>query len=325
MSNCNDKLKYTCGKITNARCVDYEGDLSNCTDLDKDCRVHTLHEVIEDVNEQLTKHCAELDMSGVDKGCLEGLDSESKLPKVLSKVIAKLCETKEGDCNLIFNTPIDCAELDYGCLVDDCGVDIAPKNLKELLQSMINQGCECCEGGGGPAVSKMYFYKEKVETKDVYSNLQVIDDKYSFINGYQELEYENTKTTPMTVEVHISYNFSKVMPGPGITSYNSLRSAIVKTVTGVDTVQYEKEGTESTRIGYVNYSTNDFFPPESIERVKTTPGGFDTSVAILDETYGNVSYFKVLTLQPSEKVSLKFGIEETVVSIISAQILVKEL
>lgn len=158
MSNCKDKISYTCGKRVNARCVDYEGDLSECTELDKDCGIHTVHEVLEDVAKRLTDICDDLDMTNVEMDCLELEATEPKLPEVLSAVIAKLCETQEGDCNLIFNTPIECANFDYGCLVDECGVDIAPSNLKELLQTMINHSCECCDGGGEtpPAPENIY-------------------------------------------------------------------------------------------------------------------------------------------------------------------------
>ena len=145
MSNCKDKISYTCGKRTNARCVDYEGKLSECTELDAGCRIHTVHEVLEDVGEQLTSHCNDLDMTKVEKDCLELDSAEPKLPEVLTAVISKLCaigEQVEGECHPVFTAPIACVGLDYGCLVDECGVEAAPTNLKELLQIMINQICQ---------------------------------------------------------------------------------------------------------------------------------------------------------------------------------------
>lgn len=141
MSNCKDKIKYTCAKRANARCVDYEGEISECTGLDSECSIHTVHEVLEDNNKQLTKICSELDLSGVDRRCLEFEVEEPKLPDFIGTIIAKVCEEKEVECSVFLDTPIDCMELDYKCLVDECGVEAAPSNIKELLQLLIDRIC----------------------------------------------------------------------------------------------------------------------------------------------------------------------------------------
>ena len=142
MSNCKDRIKYTCSKRINSRCVDYEGEISECSELDSECRIHTVHEVLEDTSRQLTKVCSELDLSEVDKGCLQFETEDPKLPEVIGGIINKLCEVKEENCDIYLNTPIGCLELDYRCLVDECGAEANPQNLKDLLQLMINQICE---------------------------------------------------------------------------------------------------------------------------------------------------------------------------------------
>ena len=213
MSNCKDKISYTCGKRVNARCVDYEGDLSECTELDKDCGIHTVHEVLEDVAERLTDICDDLDMTNVEMGCLELEATEPKLPEVLSAVIAKLCETQEGDCNLIFNTPIECANFDYGCLVDECGAGIAPGNLKELLQTMINQSCDCCDGGGVTPTPESVYGR-------VLANRGFVTDYQIPLNGW--VSANGTYLTDMThtiitgtglYELNIEANLSSDVAG----------------------------------------------------------------------------------------------------------------
>jgi hypothetical protein len=144
-NKCKDTLSYTCGKKVNARCVDYEGDLSDCTELNEDCKVHTLHDTLEDMNEQLTNLCEKVDITGLSGECVDfGLVVTIK--GALQTLTNKLCELEgrlpeEGACDPTFSADIACAELNYNCLVDACGVDAAPQDLKELLQIMIDQIC----------------------------------------------------------------------------------------------------------------------------------------------------------------------------------------
>ena len=147
MSNCNDKIEYTCGKKVNARCSDYEGDLSSCSDLNPDCNSHSVHDVLNDINSQLSTVCSQLDMTAVDNGCItyEG-EGTPTLPEILSKLSSLICTIQdqlpaEGECNSVYSDPIDCAGLDYSCLVDECGAEANPQNLTELLQIMITQIC----------------------------------------------------------------------------------------------------------------------------------------------------------------------------------------
>jgi hypothetical protein len=87
-------------------------------------------------------------MTKVDNGCIEyeGEDTPT-LPEILSKLSALICEIQdqlpeEGSCNSVYTDPIECAGIDYSCLVDECGAEAAPENLAELLQIMITQICE---------------------------------------------------------------------------------------------------------------------------------------------------------------------------------------
>jgi len=148
MGNCKDKIEYSCGKKVNARCVDYEGNLSECTDLG-DCPSQNLHNVLEDMNRQLTEHCNNLNLDNSDVDCLytPGVrPTDLTLPELLTSMSTMICQIRDslpsdGDCNSVYTDPIDCANLDYKCLLDECGDSAAPQNLTELLQLMINQIC----------------------------------------------------------------------------------------------------------------------------------------------------------------------------------------
>lgn len=151
---CNDKIKSRCLSKTNARCVDYEGDLHADTNLDPD-DCHSVDEVIEDINAELDDINSELDLEGIDESCI---DFEEATPgtvntnEAILAVVKKLkevmqhvgmscddCPECEPSCNPIFEEDISCLGLDYGCLADECGDQ--PTNLKSLLQIIINQTC----------------------------------------------------------------------------------------------------------------------------------------------------------------------------------------
>ena len=301
MSNCKDKINSTCGKITNARCVDYEGKLSSCTELNAECRSHNVHEVLEDVSEQLTLACEALDMTKVIHECLQEEYGEGELPTLpeiltmLSKKVCELMGENGGECHSAFSAPISCMGLNYSCLVDECGVEAAPKDLKELLQMLIDLGC--AGGGGVTPVNKMTFYEEHVE--EVAIKRPPVPSTYFLPTGYNGITYLNSSTGPQKIEVHVSYNL-KAEYDVGSENTESVSSAIIRTSTSnVDTPEYEFSG---------EYSRTDL-------ETKT-------------EIPHSVNYFKVLTIGAGERVSLKFRVFDSTgakTKLKRAQILVKEL
>lgn len=143
--NCEQDIRYTCGKRINARCIDYEGEYSTCSSLNC-CNKPSMHTVIEDMNSQLSDICDSLDTSELGGDCLSYPSSPILVKDVLLTMEEEICSIKntlsqDADCNPVFDQDIACLELDYKCLYDPCGVN-RPASLKELLQSMIDKICE---------------------------------------------------------------------------------------------------------------------------------------------------------------------------------------
>lgn len=92
-NKCKEKLEDTCFNRTNARCVDYEGNLPESLDNSK---CYSSHDILE----HLIECCEENDISDLDLGCLE-LEGDFKLKEVLNAIIEKFCENNK--CNLSLN------------------------------------------------------------------------------------------------------------------------------------------------------------------------------------------------------------------------------
>lgn len=149
--SCKDNISDTCGgKKVNAVCVKYEGGLSENSALDpNDC--HNAEEVIEDLNAQLDKLKADLDLSELGNACLSYdqagvaltvkeaiLKLEEKLCLALDKlgIASDNCESCES-CPPVFTEDFSCLNLDLGALSDACSNPIT--NLKDLLQAMVTK------------------------------------------------------------------------------------------------------------------------------------------------------------------------------------------
>lgn len=144
---CNDKISRTCGKKINAKCVDYEGELHDNTQLEQ-CECHNVEEVIEDMNLALNEIYESIDLSDLGDSCIdyEEVDGKIQVKEALKKLEECICELKDQvedtdneGCPAIFSADISCLGLDFMCLTDPCGAQI--QNLGELLQALITQTC----------------------------------------------------------------------------------------------------------------------------------------------------------------------------------------
>ena len=137
--SCKDKTSNICIDSINARCVDYEGEVSENSELEG---CINQHEVNEDIYNQLDDIT---DTSELGDACLDytETDGEVLLSTVLLKFEEEICALKGEEDNESPNpTDIDITSfnLDFGCLVDPCGSQIT--GLYQLLQILINKSCD---------------------------------------------------------------------------------------------------------------------------------------------------------------------------------------
>ena len=145
MGNCNNRISSTCGKKINAKCVDYEGDFHNESNLDT-CDYPNMEDVIEDINVTLNEITDALDTSGLGDSCITYTEVGGKITikEALLRLEEKICSLSSAvsvdGCSPVFTDDISCVDLDFKCLVDPCGEQIT--NMKDLLQALINKVCE---------------------------------------------------------------------------------------------------------------------------------------------------------------------------------------
>lgn len=245
---------------------------------------------------------------GEDLDCLD-IKKGDRIQDVIQKLAEKSCESGEGG-GYTFEENLEC---------ENGGIVIRKD------EDIVYQTCyPCC---GDTLIDKEYFYEEVVSFVDLSD---YNEPNYFSPTGYEILEYENTKSAPMVVEVHVSYNtFMEREGAASSAAYNDVQSAIIKTdVSPIDTPQYTAGGLSA--IGVINYDvvTAQTITSTTPDKVVTTPSGHEVRPILqLGSIFQTISFFKVLTLQPGEKVSLKFMNKggEAPGRIQSAQILVKEL
>jgi hypothetical protein len=180
---------------------------------------------------------------------------------------------------------------------------------------------------------KINFYQETIGEVQVALSPVPNVGVYHFPTGYNNLTYTNTSGATKTFAVHVSYEVASLSGMSIIANDNNLKNwvdaAIVTTVLAVDTVEYEAysrldlSGSLYDGIGggsEVNFVT--------AEKVVTTP-----SLNNVEFRFGNglmtdtVSFFKMVTLNNNETVSLKFKTLSVITNsaLFKAQILVQEL
>lgn len=157
---------------------------------------------------------------------------------------------------------------------------------------------------------KINFYQEVVAVVNVDADPVPNTDVYHFPLGYNTLTYTNTSGSTKTFNIHASFDSALPSSIPNSdTVLNYLDGAIIKTVVGVDTIEYESYGARSKFIAnlFDGPSTTDVVDIGTVEQVLTAPGANPVEFRFKElSTEKNVSIFKRLTLNNNETVSLKF-------------------
>ena len=230
------------GKVTNARCTRYEGELSNNTTI-QECSKPSVHDVLEDVSGQLNELANQLDLTSLEGECLQIDGDEVSVKDYLQAIINRICSFT-ADCDVIFNTPIECAGFDYKCFVDACGDDFVPSNLKELIQMLIDRSCEGGDGGCNCAVDKRVFYYEGRDS--------LIPDPETAptigTSGYKAVDYSYTITPQdgdgnYELTFHSGYHSINSNPTNTETKYGIYVNNALLDPLGIQTVSYNTAAT----------------------------------------------------------------------------------
>lgn len=142
MSNCNNKIKQTCGDSIYATCVDYDtplpefSEIADCADLD--ATTTELYSLIGELKDQS-------DLSELIEQCLDYVLVGGKLfvKNALLKQGEEICALKE-EIEILKTTAI-CDKslvgsgLDLDCLTDACSNEIT--TYGELFQALITKAC----------------------------------------------------------------------------------------------------------------------------------------------------------------------------------------
>lgn len=183
-------------------------------------------------------------------------------------------------------------------------------------------------GTNGVPCAKINFYSEVsslVHVKDSTPNPAV----YNFPAGYAVNTFTNTSGSTKKFIVHGSYE--TLAEGANNAEFaNWVDGAIIKTVSGVDSVQWESLGTTVLNV----YLFDGASSGDTITRISTP----DTVVTdpnrntvetrfLLSKFPKNVAFFKSLTLNNNETVSLKFKTKDagTASQLLKAQMFVLEI
>jgi len=176
---------------------------------------------------------------------------------------------------------------------------------------------------------KEFFYDDHVQTLDIETDSAFIDNTYFFPTPYSGLTYTNTSGDTKNYLVTVSYDtFSAVSGLLNAASIGSwVDGAIIKTVGSSDTILYESLGTSILQISlYDGPNITNVINLSSLDTVETVDGDAVYAAFGSSRIPRNISFVYPVTLNNTEKVSLKFkGKSGNRAWLSKAQILVQEI
>jgi hypothetical protein len=183
---------------------------------------------------------------------------------------------------------------------------------------------------------KEFFYQEVIQDNDISVDPGFVSFQYFSPVGYTVLSYTNTSSVAKTYKVHASYQHSVGAFAGNREAFESwVDAALIKTIGMVDTVQYESLG-QLAISGFLYWG---LAANETIGTGIPIHNLLDDQGSTVDFRFGpalNIplrgSFFKPLTLNPNETVTLMFRAKnptnfgEPAASLLNrAQIMVEEI
>jgi hypothetical protein len=184
--------------------------------------------------------------------------------------------------------------------------------------------------------AKEFFYQEVIQDNDISVDPGFVSLQYFSPVGYTVLSYTNTSSVAKTYKVHASYQHSVGASAGNREAFESwVDAALIKTIGMVDTVQYESLG-QLAISGFLYWG---LAANEIIGSGTPIHELFDSQGSTVDFRFGpsltiplRGSFFKSLTLNPNETVTLMFRAKnptnfgEPAASLLNrAQIMVEEI
>jgi hypothetical protein len=179
---------------------------------------------------------------------------------------------------------------------------------------------------------KENFYSEATGSVDVDSDPVPNTSVFHFPIGYNTLTYTNTTGSTKTYIVQASFDseIPSALNYNGVGMYNGIIGGIVTTVLGIDTTEWESSGASTLIEGslFDGPLVTDFVNTTTAETVVTTPSTNAVEFRFKNLSAAkNASFFKKVTLNNNETVSLKFrtvapGVQSYITQ---AQIYVQEI
>ena len=200
---------------------------------------------------------------------------------------------------------------------------------QDFLDSLVGAtGPAGADGAPGVPNPKINFYEEVISTVEVGDGLPD-PTVYHFPTGYGTLTYTNSTGVSRDYLVTVSYD-TQLNDG-GSDLYHVVDGAIIKTVGAVDSAEYENLGETVISASLYDGATDlDIVNIGTAETINTTPSGNPSEFRFRDDNIKipfNVSFFKKITLDDTDSVSLKFKVPKASENstLLQAQIFVLEL
>lgn len=291
-----------CEVELNAACVRYTGEALPCADIATGDTVETALQAIAEKLCQFSGSYVTVTVEAAGANCANGgiqvdiFDSESDT--LLSSSF--VCNGVDGaDGNTI-----DVVAEVAGVNCTNGGVAV---NIYDNLGALVSTEYVCIpDCNCPPPVAKENFYVEAISDIKLSSDPAFTNMTYFQPTGYTTLTYTNTSGAEKDYIVNVSYESNTpdfVLAEDVI--FNHVDGAIVKTVSAVDTVQYESIG-ETNILPALYDSLGVEINLTSTDQVLTDATN-PVVVRIKEGTLPrNVAFFKKVTLKNNESVSLKF-------------------
>lgn len=292
-----------CSEVFDAQCVIYTG---NNIDCGRTTVVSTNDNVADALQNVVDYFCQSLTIAA-DITCDQNLVVQAGTPigGAIINVVDYFCNNSSGAITVV----------EAGT-----GIDVTSVTVGDTTTYTVSIE---------PVVAKDIQYLQNVQAINV--GTMPSPNVYGFPSaGYATLTYTNSTATVKVYKVFGSYDTNSATISPNNSAIgNWVDGAIIKTITGVDSVLWQSSGAVILS-GFLYWGPN---PGDTI--------GSGTPTHLLPDDQGsnvnfrflngslprNVSFFQLVTLNPGESVSLKFKTKDgaTPGNLLAAQLLVEEI